>query len=87
MFALEVPDMSCRSCASKITKAIKELDPQATVDVDLASKVVRISQAQAQAHELKTALEQAGYTPGEPTQAQVASSTGAGVSGCCGGCK
>ena len=85
MLTFEVPDMICRSCASKISKAVKEVDPQARVEVDLTAKLVRIDSGQAQASELKTALEQAGYTPSEPAAPQGA--TTSSPAGCCGGCR
>ncbi|HWT15075.1 MAG TPA: heavy-metal-associated domain-containing protein [Patescibacteria group bacterium] len=36
----EVENMSCGHCVRTITKALKALDPAATVDIDLATKRV-----------------------------------------------
>lgn len=87
MIAFQVSDMTCGHCVSTITKAVKAVDKNATVNVDLASQRVSIEPSEADAQELSEAIQEAGYTPvavvtGAPTQA--ASKTS---SGCCGGLK
>ena len=62
MVKFEVKDMSCGHCAGSITKAIKEVDPQAEVNIDLASKTVNVN-ANASAETIKKAMEEAGFTP------------------------
>ncbi|MFL6656506.1 MAG: heavy-metal-associated domain-containing protein, partial [Massilia sp.] len=42
MITLQVPDMSCSHCAGVITKAIKALDPQATVGFDMHHHQVQV---------------------------------------------
>jgi copper chaperone len=87
MHEFEVPDMSCRSCAGKISKAIREVDPQAQVDVDLASKRVRVDSTGPAPEELSAAIAQVGYTPSVQTQGTLrAGAEGNGIS-CCGGCR
>jgi copper chaperone len=63
VIAFEVQDMSCGHCVSTITKALKDADPQARVEIDLAKHLVRIEPAQADAAELQEAIAEAGYTP------------------------
>ena len=55
-----VPDMSCGHCTAFIDKALKAVDPEASVDADLASKTVTIASAK-DAATLQAALEGAGY--------------------------
>jgi copper chaperone CopZ len=62
MLTFEVQDMSCGHCASSITKAVKDLDPQATVNIDLASKKVMI-EGKADARAVEAAIADIGFTP------------------------
>lgn len=55
-----VPDMSCGHCTAAVDKAIKAIDPDATVDTDLTSKTVTIASAK-DAAALQAALQDAGY--------------------------
>lgn len=63
MFEFNVQAMSCGHCASTITQALKQLDPQARVEVDLDGKKVRVESNEDQAS-LAEALTEAGYPPG-----------------------
>jgi copper chaperone CopZ len=38
---LEVKDMTCGHCAGVITKAVKDIDAQAKVDIDVATRTLR----------------------------------------------
>jgi copper chaperone len=60
MITLLVPDMSCSHCAGVITKAIKALDPQATVGFDMHHHQVQVDTKHGQDAVLK-ALTAAGY--------------------------
>ncbi|MEO7940415.1 MAG: heavy-metal-associated domain-containing protein [Burkholderiaceae bacterium] len=60
MMEFKVEDMSCGHCASVITKTVKALDAQATLDIDLGNKTVRVESSQDRAV-LAQALEEAGY--------------------------
>ena len=60
MMEFKVQDMSCGHCASVITRAVKELDAKAQVDIDLGSKTVRVESSQERAA-LVQALGEAGY--------------------------
>lgn len=63
MIAFEVQDMSCGHCAGAITRAVKEIDAGARVDIDLDTKLVRVEPAQADPQALREAIAEAGYTP------------------------
>lgn len=60
MIEFKVEDMSCSHCAGVITKTVRELDANATVDIDLASKTVRIASREDRSA-LAQALDEAGY--------------------------
>lgn len=60
MIELTVKDMTCGHCVGAVTKALKAVDPQASVDVDLAAKRVRIETRQPR-DALAEALRLAGY--------------------------
>lgn len=57
-----VNDMTCNHCAGVITKAVKELDANAKVEIAVADKRVVIDSA-LPAQQLAEAIEEAGYTP------------------------
>lgn len=60
MIELKVDNMTCAHCVSTVTKTLKALDPQATVEVDLEAKRVRVETRQP-ADVLTKALDEAGY--------------------------
>ena len=62
MISFKVPDMTCGHCASTITKAVKELDPAAKLDISLAEHLVKVESGAASG-ELLNAIREAGYTP------------------------
>ena len=59
-----VPDLSCGHCASTVSKAIKAIDPEPEVQVDVAGKTVTVETAQP-ASAVAAALAGAGY-PASP---------------------
>ena len=61
MTTLHVPDMSCGHCASTITRAVKALDPAATLQIDLPAHRVQVTTAQATTEQILAALQQVGY--------------------------
>jgi copper chaperone len=67
MLEFTVQDMTCGHCASTVTKAVKSVEPNAAVDIDLDRHVVRISGV-ADALAVEEAIREAGYTP-EPNAA------------------
>lgn len=68
MIAFEVNDMTCGHCASAITRAVKGVDSNASIEVNLASHQVRIESSNADETALTDAIREAGYTP-VPTNA------------------
>jgi len=60
MMEFKVEDMSCGHCAGVIIKAVKELDAQATVEIDLSQKIVKVETSRDRAT-LVQALDEAGY--------------------------
>jgi copper chaperone len=56
----KVPDMSCGHCAGAVTRAIKAIDPQAEVTVDVAAKTVAVETTMPEAA-VSAALAKAGY--------------------------
>ena len=62
MIEIAVNDMTCGHCASVVTKAVRETDPAARCEIDLAAKTVRIATAQP-AQDFLEAIADAGYSP------------------------
>jgi copper chaperone len=60
MMRFSVPDMTCGHCVATVTKAIKSLDAEAQVQVELGSKTVTVETSVA-APAVARALENAGY--------------------------
>jgi len=60
---LKVENMTCGHCVSTVTKTLKAVDPEATVDVDLEAKRVRVETRQP-VDLLTEALDKAGYPAG-----------------------
>lgn len=84
MITFEVKDMTCGHCVSTITKALRAVDKEATVQIDLPSHRVQIESPEADADELRDAIQEAGYTPvavlNEPVTPEVVKRSGC----CCG---
>jgi len=62
MIQFNIPQMSCGHCAHAVKEAVKEVDPAAMVDVDLATKQVSV-ESQADRAKIVAALAEAGYEP------------------------
>jgi copper chaperone len=60
MITFNVTGMTCGGCARAVTNAVHQVDPAATVEIDLAAKTVRVTSA-ASADRLQSAIEEAGY--------------------------
>ena len=60
MFELTIASMTCGHCVGVVTKAIKQTDPQASVEIDLASHRVRVESAEDRST-IEAALAEAGY--------------------------
>ena len=57
----DVEGMSCNHCAKAVTQALRQVDPQAQVQVDLAGKKVEVESAQPR-QALAQAIADEGYT-------------------------
>ena len=57
----EVGGMTCGHCAGAVRDAIRSIDAQAVVDVDLAKRSVDVASARTR-DELTAAIRSAGYT-------------------------
>ncbi|KQW97072.1 copper-binding protein [Massilia sp. Root418] len=60
MYQLQVEEMSCGHCVASVTKAVKAIDAQASVEVDLAGKQVMV-QSGAPLDAVKAAIADAGF--------------------------
>jgi copper chaperone len=63
MLELTLPTMTCGHCVATVTKAIQQADPQARVEIDLGTHLVRVQTEQPR-DSIVLALAQAGYEPG-----------------------
>ena len=81
MLSFRVDDMTCGHCVRAIKGAVRALDADAMVDVDLPRHVVRVHAGHLDAPRVRQALEQAGYGPVELAAPERAP---AAVAGCCG---
>jgi len=57
---LKVPSMACSACADTISKAVKAIDPSASIAADPKTKLVNVESQQPDAV-IKQAIADAGY--------------------------
>jgi Cu+-exporting ATPase len=60
MYELTVEGMSCGHCVGRVTKTVQGLDQEAKVEIDLATKKVKID-SRADLDEIAAAIDEAGY--------------------------
>lgn len=60
MIEFQVEGMSCQHCVGAVTKAIKAVDANAGVQIELASGIVRVESTDAP-ERLSAAISDAGY--------------------------
>ncbi|WP_145130222.1 heavy-metal-associated domain-containing protein [Pseudomonas sp. URMO17WK12:I11] len=60
MHVFTVEGMTCGHCVKAVTQAVQALDSAAKVDVDLASKQVRVHSS-ANPAQIRAAIEEEGY--------------------------
>jgi len=80
MIELRVEGMTCGHCVSAVTRAVKTVDPEANVQVDLGTGRVRVD-GRSSADALCKAIAEAGY-PASPAGEQ-APAAARRKSGCC----
>ena len=81
MLTFRVDDMSCGHCVRTIKEAVRTLNADAVVDVDLARHLVRVHASDLDAPRVRQVLKQAGYTPFDVA---APGATPAAVAACCG---
>lgn len=62
MIEFNIDAMTCGHCVSLVTKTIKQVDPDATVDIDLPTHKVRVQTDEGR-ETVASALAEAGYPP------------------------
>lgn len=62
MYTFNVPKMSCGGCVNTIKKAIMQLDQNAVIEVDLASRKVNVK-SDISEEAITEAMSDAGYKP------------------------
>jgi copper chaperone len=62
MYEFHVADMTCGHCVSTITKALKDADPEAKVDIALDEHRV-VVQSRYPEERIAGVIREAGYTP------------------------
>ena len=62
MIQFNIPSMSCGHCEKAVTQAVHQVDPQAKVDVNLATKQVQV-ESSAERQKIVESLVEAGYEP------------------------
>ncbi|WP_439590538.1 heavy-metal-associated domain-containing protein [Hydrogenophaga sp.] len=62
MQEFEILSMSCGGCANRVVQAVKNLDAQARIEIDMPTRTVRIETTEDRAS-AAAALAQAGYRP------------------------
>ena len=62
MITLTINDMTCGGCVASITRVVKGLDPNATLDADVAARRVSINTPLVTAA-VVAAISNAGYHP------------------------
>lgn len=60
MMQFKVEGMSCNHCVGAITRAVQQVDPDATVSADIAGQSVSV-ESQADTQAVRSAIEAAGY--------------------------
>lgn len=63
MITFHVNDMTCGHCAGLINKALKAIDDESRVTVDLEHRLVSVVSTQSTIEEIRDAIAEAGYTP------------------------
>ena len=64
---LKINDMMCGGCAASVTRAVRQVDDTATLDIDVATHRVTI-RSDVEPRLLLEAIEAAGFHPAEQRQ-------------------
>jgi len=82
MLTFRVDDMTCGHCVRAIKDAVRALDAEAAVDVDLPRRLVRVHAAHLEGPRVRQALEEAGYFPCDVVPRKETPTSAAGGCGC-----
>jgi len=63
MITFHVNDMTCGHCAGLINKALKAIDDESKVTIDLERRLVSVVSTQSTIEDIRDAIAEAGYTP------------------------
>ena len=83
MVTFQVDDMTCGHCVGAITKAVKAVDANAQVNIDLARHLVEIESTDVGATTLGAAITAAGYAAIPVAGALASQSRPTTRGGCC----
>ena len=61
-YSFQVPDMTCKHCEATITKAVKNMDADASITVNLAHHLV-IVDSNLEHAAIEAVIREAGYSP------------------------
>lgn len=75
MQEFEIRSMTCGGCVARVVQAVRSLDATAKVEVDVASRVVRVDSSETRAS-LNAALAKAGYPPAADSLAAISPPAG-----------
>ena len=84
MLTFPVNDIHCGHCVRAIKEAVREIDADASVDVDLGRHLVRVQSDSLDAPRVRAALLRAGYTPDDVAAPQAPSPPPVTCCGCAG---
>ena len=62
MFEFKLPQMTCGHCVKAVTAAVRAVDPEAKVEIDLPQQTLRVETGRGR-DALAAALSDAGYVP------------------------
>lgn len=63
MITFHVADMTCGHCAGLINKALKAIDDESKVTIDLEHHLVSVESTRSTIEDIREAIVDAGYTP------------------------
>ncbi len=61
MSRFNVTGLHCNGCVARVTKAVKEIAPDAVVAIDLPSGIMNLENAEADPSEIIAKIESCGY--------------------------
>lgn len=56
-----IPNMTCSSCAAKVSAAVNQVPGVVATDVDLAARILKVTGTEVEGQAVRTAIAGAGY--------------------------